>query len=170
MFPTISWLSLYLPIPVFQDATKIQYRTFDYAQIALDRHARRVEEQGEDTKPTVFSRLYTAGAEDTWSPIEIRNNAQVFIVGGSDTTANSMIYLIWAICKLPDVKAKLLGELATAPEDFGYDDLRDMPYLNLCVNETLRLAVRPAADRARRRHRARGPVHPRRCDHLDPEL
>lgn len=139
MFPTISWLSLYLPIPVFQDATKIQYRTFDYAQSALDRHARRVEEQGEDLKPTVFSKLYTAGAEDTWSPIEIRDNAQVFIVGGSDTTANSMIYLIWAICKLPDVKAKLLRELATIPEDFGYDDLRDMPYLNWCVNETLRL-------------------------------
>ncbi|KAI3397291.1 hypothetical protein diail_11023 [Diaporthe ilicicola] len=132
---------LYLPIPVFQDATMIQYRTFDYAQSALDRHAKRVEEQGEDTKPTVFSKLYTAGAEDTWSPIEIRDNAQVFIVGGSDTTANSMIYLIWAICKIPDVKAKLLKELAAVPEDFGYDDLRlrDMPYLNWCVNETLRL-------------------------------
>ncbi|KAG8165199.1 hypothetical protein KVR01_005474 [Diaporthe batatas] len=96
-------------------------------------------QQGEDTKPTVFSRLYTAGAEDTWSPIEIRDNAQVFIVGGSDTTANSMIYLIWCICKLPDVKSKLLKELATIPEDFSYDDLRDMPYLNWCVNETLRL-------------------------------
>ncbi|POS70630.1 cytochrome P450 [Diaporthe helianthi] len=66
-------------------------------------------------------------------------NAQVFIVGGSDTTANSMIYLIWCICKLPHVKSKLLRELATIPEDLGYDDLRDMPYLNWCVNETLRL-------------------------------
>ncbi|KAJ0301104.1 hypothetical protein Brms1b_012546 [Colletotrichum noveboracense] len=139
MFPTIAWFSLYLPIPVFRDATKIQYRTFDYAQGALDRHAARVEETGDDPKPTVFSKLYTAGEEDSWSPIEIRDNAQVFIVGGSDTTANSMIYLIWAVCKLPDVKKKLLAELATLPEDFGYEDLREMPYLNWIVNETLRL-------------------------------
>ncbi|KAJ3958249.1 hypothetical protein N0V92_005176 [Colletotrichum tropicale] len=139
MFPTIAWLSLYLPIPVFRDATKIQYRTFDYAQGALDRHAARVEETGDDPKPTVFSKLYTAGEEDSWSPIEIRDNAQVFIVGGSDTTANSMIYLIWAVCKLPDVKKKLLAELATLSEDFGYEDLREMPYLNWIVNETLRL-------------------------------
>ncbi|KAF9877845.1 benzoate 4-monooxygenase cytochrome [Colletotrichum karsti] len=139
MFPTISWFSLYLPIPVFRDATKIQYRTFDYAQSALDRHAKRVEELGDDPKPTVFSKLYTAGAEDTWSPIEIRDNAQVFIVGGSDTTANSMIYLIWAVCKLPDVKAKLLKELETLGEDFGYDELRELQYLNWIVNETLRL-------------------------------
>ncbi|KAF6820296.1 benzoate 4-monooxygenase cytochrome [Colletotrichum musicola] len=139
MFPTISWLSLYLPIPVFRDATKIQYRTFDYAQGALDRHAKRVEELGSDPQPTVFSKLYTAGAEDVWTPIEIRDNAQVFIVGGSDTTANSMIYLIWAVCKIPDVRKKLLKELEGLREDFGYDELREMPYLNCIVNETLRL-------------------------------
>lgn len=139
MFPTISWLSLYLPIPVFRDATKIQYRTFDYAQGALDRHAKRVEELGSDPQPTVFSKLYTAGAEDVWTPIEIRDNAQVFIVGGSDTTANSMIYLIWAVCKIPDVRRKLLKELEGLREDFGYDELREMPYLNCIVNETLRL-------------------------------
>ncbi|KAF4926122.1 Cytochrome P450 monooxygenase azaI [Colletotrichum viniferum] len=131
-FPTIAWFSLYLPIPVFRDATKIQARS-----TATPRASRRPA--SDDPKPTVFSKLYTAGEEDSWSPIEIRDNAQVFIVGGSDTTANSMIYLIWAVCKLPDVKKKLLAELATLPEDFGYEDLREMPYLNWIVNETLRL-------------------------------
>ncbi|KAL0931107.1 benzoate 4-monooxygenase cytochrome [Colletotrichum truncatum] len=139
MFPTISWLSLYLPIPVFRNATKIQYRTFDYAQRALDRHAKRVEEVGEDVKPTVFSKLYTAGAAETWTPIEVRDNAQLFIVGGSDTTANTLIYLIWTVCKIPDVKKRLLEELETLSEDFGYDELKEMLYLNCVIQETLRL-------------------------------
>ncbi|PHH85273.1 hypothetical protein CDD83_664 [Cordyceps sp. RAO-2017] len=139
MFPTIAKISLFLPIPVFRNATKIQYRTFDYAEKALSRHRTRVEQTGSDLRPTVFSRLYTAEAEETWSPIEIRDNAQVFIVGGSDTTANSMIYLIWAVCKIPQVKAKLLKELEILQQGYGYEDLRDKSYLNCIVNETLRL-------------------------------
>lgn len=139
MFPTIAKISLYLPIPVFKEATAIQYRTFDYAQGALNRHAKRVEETGSDPHPTVFSKLYNAGEEETWTPIEIRDNAQVFIVGGSDTTANSMIYLVWAVCKIPEIKAKLLRELDTLPENYGYDELKELTYVNWIVNETLRL-------------------------------
>lgn len=140
MFPLISFISLYLPIPVFRNATAIQYRTFDYAQRALDRHQARVNAaEGKDDHPTVFSRIYTAGEEESWTPIEIRDNAQVFIVGGSDTTANSMIYLIWCVCKLPNVRRRLLEELNTIGDDYGYDTLRDLPYLNHCVDEALRL-------------------------------
>ncbi|GJC95980.1 cytochrome P450 [Colletotrichum higginsianum] len=139
MFPTIAKISLYLPIPVFKEATAIQYRTFDYAQGALNRHAKRVEETGSDPHPTVFSKLYNAGEEETWTPIEIRDNAQVFIVGGSDTTANSMIYLVWAVCKIPEIRAKLLRELDTLPENYGYDELKELSYVSWIVNETLRL-------------------------------
>ncbi|EFQ36353.1 cytochrome P450 [Colletotrichum graminicola M1.001] len=138
-FPIIAFLSLYLPIPVFKEATTIQYRTFDYTQDALDRHAKRIEETGSDSHPSVFSKVYNAGQEETWTPIEIRDNAQVFIVGGSDTTANSMIYLVWAVCKYPNIKAKLLKELDGLPDDYTYDDLRELKYLNWVVNETLRL-------------------------------
>ncbi|KAK1566085.1 cytochrome P450 [Colletotrichum navitas] len=138
-FPIIAFLSLYLPIPVFKEATTIQYRTFDYTQAALDRHAKRIEETGSDSRPTVFRKVYNAGQEDTWTPIEIRDNAQVFIVGGSDTTANSMIYLVWAVCKHPKIKAKLLEELDGLPDNYTYDDLRELKYLNCVVDETLRL-------------------------------
>lgn len=140
MFPLISKISLVLPIPVFRTATQIQYRTFDYAQRALDRHRARVDAAGGvDEHPTVFSRIYGAGLDETWTPREIRDNAQVFIVGGSDTTANSMIYLIWCVCSLPHVRRRLLAALDTLPEDYTYEQLRDLPYLNHCVDEALRL-------------------------------
>ncbi|KAH8896591.1 cytochrome P450 [Thozetella sp. PMI_491] len=140
MFPTIAKISTVLPIPVFRNATQIQWRTFDYAEKALHRHTKLVENNGgTDPKPTVFSKLYEASHDETWTPIEVRDNAQVFIVGGSDTTANSMIYLVWSVCRDPEIKRKLLKELDSVPEAFSYDELRDMPYLNGIVDETLRL-------------------------------
>lgn len=139
-FPFIAWLSLYLPIPVFKDATAIQYRTFDYAEKALARHAKLVEDNGgTEPKPTVFSKVYNGEHEETWSATEVRDNAQVFIVGGSDTTANSMIYLVWAVCQDPDIKRQLLTELEGLSDDFSYEDLRTLPYINCIVDETLRL-------------------------------
>lgn len=140
MFPFISKLSLVFPIPVFRTATQIQYRTFDYAQRALDRHKARVQDAGgHDEHPTVFSRIYSAETDETWTPIEIRDNAQVFIVGGSDTTANSMIYLVWCVCTLPEVRRRLLAELRGLRDKFTYEELRDLTYLNACVDEALRL-------------------------------
>lgn len=140
MFPLIAKISTVIPVPVFSNATQIQWRTFDYAQRALDRHKDRVDQAGgQDEHPTVFSKIYSAETDETWTPTEIRDNAQVFIVGGSDTTANSMIYLIWSVCKLPHVRTKLLKEIQALPEDFSYDDLRDAKYLNCCVDEALRL-------------------------------
>ncbi|KAL8409070.1 hypothetical protein RB594_007495 [Gaeumannomyces avenae] len=108
---------------------------------------KQVEEAGGvDPRPTVFSRLYSATAEESWTPVEVRDNAQVFIVGGNDTTANSMIYLLWSVCRDPRVKARLLAELDTLTpaeggddQDFSYEQLRDLPYVNWVVNEMLRL-------------------------------
>ncbi|EJT78854.1 hypothetical protein GGTG_03948 [Gaeumannomyces tritici R3-111a-1] len=147
MFPTLAKVSAVVPIPAFRAATLIQWRTFDYAQRALDSHQKQVEEAGGvDPRPTVFSRLYSATAEESWTPVEVRDNAQVFIVGGSDTTANSMIYLLWSVCRGPRIKARLLAELDTLTpdeggdgQDFSYEQLRDLPYVNWVVNETLRL-------------------------------
>ncbi|KAK2023942.1 cytochrome P450 [Colletotrichum zoysiae] len=139
VFPIISRIAQYLPIPVFKDATAIQNRTFDYTQKALDRHAKRVEVMGRDLNPTVFSKIYDAKEKEMLTRIEMRDNAQVFIVGGSDTTANSLIYLVWAVCKNPEIKAKLLKELYSLPENYTYDHLKELTYLDYVINETLRL-------------------------------
>ncbi|TEA21658.1 Cytochrome P450 monooxygenase azaI [Colletotrichum sidae] len=138
-FPIVSRLARYLPIPVFKDATAIQFRTFDYTQRALDRHFQRVEEKGVDDHPMVFSKAFATDQEEQLTRIEMRDNAQVFIVGGSDTTANSMIYLVWAVCRNPAIKARLLAELDSLPDDYDYDALKNLAYLNMIIQETLRL-------------------------------
>lgn len=66
-------------------------------------------------------------------------NASAFIVAGSDTTANTMAYLLWSICQRPDIRDALVKEIQTLPEDFTEPDLRELPFLNQCIDETLRL-------------------------------
>lgn len=53
---------------------------------------------GHDEHPTVFPRIYgDEKTDEAWTAVEIRDNAQVFIVGGSDTTAIPMICLVWSV-------------------------------------------------------------------------
>ncbi|KAJ4180512.1 hypothetical protein NW767_014376 [Fusarium falciforme] len=86
----------------------------------------------------LFSKLFAAG-EDGLSDDEIRCEAQAYIVAGSDTTATSLTYLVWAVCRDMKVKQALLSELMSLPEDFGDSDLRQLPYLNAVIDETLRI-------------------------------
>jgi cytochrome P450 len=43
------------------------------------------------------------------------------------------------VCRHPEVKAKLLSELRTLSDDFDYERLKALPYLNLVIEETLRM-------------------------------
>ncbi|OLN92253.1 putative sterigmatocystin biosynthesis P450 monooxygenase STCB-like protein 1 [Colletotrichum chlorophyti] len=139
-FPILSRLAKYLPIPVFKDARALQQRTVDYAQQSLDRYAERVKGTSFESHPTLFSSLYSAGEEKKLTPIQMRDNAQVYIVGGTDTTATTLVYLIWSVCKNPQIRSRLLKELGTLPDDYTYDSqLKDLTYLNWIIQETLRL-------------------------------
>lgn len=139
-FPFLSRLAKYLPIPVFKDARALQHRTVDYAQQSLDRYAERINDTSFESYPTLFSNLYTAGNEKRLTSIQMRDNAQVYIVGGTDTTATTLVYLVWSVCKSPQIRSRLLEELGTLPDDYTYgNQLKDLTYLNWIIQETLRL-------------------------------
>ncbi|KAI2613414.1 cytochrome P450 [Hypoxylon sp. NC1633] len=137
-FPFLIKLGRYVRIPFIEEAIKIRQRTLDYAEQSIARHYRIVETEGEDAKPTLLSKLYKAG-DDGMAFHEVRANAMAYIIAGSDTAANTLTYLIWMVCRHPEVKARLLEELQKLHEDFEYHDVKSLPYLNLVIDETLRL-------------------------------
>ncbi|KAI1871900.1 hypothetical protein JX265_005886 [Neoarthrinium moseri] len=130
-FPFLVKLSYYVPIPFISEAVNNRKRLLQYSETSLGRHYRIVEEEGEDAKPTLLSKLYKAG-EDGLSFKEIRANAQSYI-------ANTLTYLVYNVCKHPEVKTKLVDELQGLPDDFDYNDVKSLPYLNQVIEETLRL-------------------------------
>jgi len=69
----------------------------------------------------------------------VREEARTFIIAGSDTTAITLTYLIWAVLKQPDLQRLLEEEVAGLSEELSLDELADAPLMNSVITETLRL-------------------------------
>jgi cytochrome P450 len=60
-------------------------------------------------------------------------------VAGSDTTAVSLTYLVWAVLKRPDLQRRVEEEVAHLEADFRDEDVARLPLLSNVIEETLRL-------------------------------
>jgi cytochrome P450 len=142
-FPAFLFHSKLLPLPVLKRAARATMRAYRDAEESVARHQRLEQADPTTAKPTLFSKLYQASEDDQLSLQETRDNAMAYLVAGSDTTSNSLTYLVWAVCRHPHVKAALLQELAASlPSDddgFGDRELKQLPYLNAVIDETLRI-------------------------------
>ncbi|KAI1431321.1 cytochrome P450 [Xylaria sp. CBS 124048] len=127
-----------VPLPGLKTAQDTGLRVRRYATESLQRHRDLVEKEGPNAQPTVLSKLYHAEGDESISPPEMVNNAQSYIVAGSDTTSNTLDYLVWAVCRDPEIKSRLNKELEALPEEFTYEELRHVPYLDHVIDETLR--------------------------------
>ncbi|KAI0018876.1 cytochrome P450 [Xylariomycetidae sp. FL0641] len=149
LFPVeaMDFLGRFLRIPFLQGLADAEERRLRYADESLARYEAAKAEEGGSTKPMLFSRLIHAQVDgESLARTEIRNEAELFITAGSDTTSNTLTYLTWAVCKRPEIKARLLRELAALPRDFTDADLRGLRYLDMVITETLRrYPVAPSA-------------------------
>ncbi|KAI1456501.1 putative cytochrome P450 [Annulohypoxylon moriforme] len=140
-FPFLTYLSNYIWVPVISVGLRVRNNIRIYATESLGRHYKLVEEQGEDAKPTLLSKLYRATEKDTDTLpfIELREDAMSYIAAGSDTTTNTLTYLLWAVCRHPEIKEKLMAEIRTLPDNFEDPDVKKLKYLDNVIQETLRL-------------------------------
>lgn len=72
------------------------------------------------------------------APMDLMFEAQSFITAGTDTTAVTLTYLIWAVTNDDSVREKLVKELQALPPDFTHAELKQLPYLNAVIDEALR--------------------------------
>ena len=70
---------------------------------------------------------------------DIREEAGNLIVAGSDTTAVTLTYLVWAVLKQPDLQTRLEDEIAHSSDELTKEELENAPILNSVIEETLRL-------------------------------
>ncbi|KAB8067048.1 cytochrome P450 [Aspergillus leporis] len=147
-FPMLLQLASILPLPYFRDAMKAGQRIAEYADQSLLAYKTSVARDATNPKPTLFTNLFHAGS-DKLSDIDLGSEAQGYIVGGSDNTAITLTYLVWAVCRDAEIKNGLLLELNTLPEIFGDDELKKLPFLNTVVQETLRLYATNPSSRPR---------------------
>ncbi|POS80270.1 hypothetical protein DHEL01_v201320 [Diaporthe helianthi] len=128
-----------LPIPGFGDNTQVVRKMEEYSTQSLGRYKRLVEENPDKPFPTLFTRLFKGEEDDVLTLKEMVDDAQSYIVAGTDTTAVTLTYAVWRVCQNPSIQKRLTEELQTLPEDFGNDEAVKLPYLNQVVDEALRL-------------------------------
>uniref|UniRef100_UPI00358F15FF cytochrome P450 3A9-like n=1 Tax=Myxine glutinosa TaxID=7769 RepID=UPI00358F15FF len=82
---------------------------------------------------------------------EIQAQAMIFILAGTDTTANTLSYVAYNLAVHPDIQRKLQNEIDKAFPDkseLTYEGVMGLPYLDMVISETLRMF--PIAARAHR--------------------
>lgn len=92
-----------------------------------------------------------AGKDETGKPMgreELTAEALTQLIAGSDTTSNSSCAIIYYLSNNPRVMRKLQDELDKVAEEkaggeevlhFDYEDVKNLPYLQACIDEALRL-------------------------------
>ncbi|KAM3512071.1 hypothetical protein MY11210_004268 [Beauveria gryllotalpidicola] len=140
-FPSLQPYARWLPDPFFSNGLAAVQ---NLAGIAIARVKSRIENPPDVERKDLLARLQE-GRDDKGEPLgreELTAEALTQLIAGSDTTSNSSCALLNYLCRNPRVFAKLQTELdAAIPEDTpvpSHDMVRDLPYLNNVLNETLR--------------------------------
>ncbi|KAK3102135.1 hypothetical protein FSP39_009074 [Pinctada imbricata] len=71
---------------------------------------------------------------------EILSNALIFFFAGYETTAATLSFLSFELAHSPDIQDKLYQEVMknVGEEEADYENVSNLPYLDMCINETLR--------------------------------
>lgn len=139
-FPLLSKLAQQgVPVPGLQDVSEVAGKLIKYATESLQRHQRLVEQEPTSSVPTLFTKLLRGQEDETLPFKEIMDEAQVYIIAGSDTTALTLTYLVWSVCRQPAIQRRLVEEAQRLPADFHDHDVQQLPYLNQVIEEALRL-------------------------------
>jgi cytochrome P450 len=76
-----------------------------------------------------------------FSDMQVAAQSNTFILAGYETTANTLAFCVYLLCKHPEAQQKLIAEV----DAFGKDreptlaDLEQLPYTSAVVNEALRV-------------------------------
>ncbi|KJZ69528.1 hypothetical protein HIM_11070 [Hirsutella minnesotensis 3608] len=144
-FPLLTSIAHVVPLPFFSQAVGLTRKLECYASESLGRYKRLVDSDPDHVRQTLFTNLFKAKEDEHLTFEEIRDEAEVYIIAGSNSTAVTLSYLVWSVCRHPRVQAALVRELRTLPDDFNELQLKELPYLNQVITETLRLNA-PALD------------------------
>lgn len=123
-----------IPIKALQDMFRPNDVLYEYGNKYLD------SVKASETSSNIFSNI-AAEAEkgDKLSMEDVHLEASGLIIAGTDTTAVTLTYLVWAVLSRPTLQQDLEQEVAELPDDYGDADMENLPLLNAVIEETLRL-------------------------------
>lgn len=130
------WITPLVPFLVPRDLPgKLAYHKKQTAEMT----ARRIKRQDSITHADFFQRILEKGEFEEES---LRENANVLIVAGSETTATTLSGVTYHLLHNENMLKKLQDEVRTAfssPEEITGDSTQHLLYLHACLEEALRI-------------------------------
>lgn len=112
--PFVLWIASRLRLPVFNKLLNAGPRAAIWAKETIQSYKKLLTE--DNPKLTLFTPLFNKG-DKGFKDDQIIHLAGSNITAGSHTTATVMTYTVWAVCKHPEVRDKLVAEVLALPED-----------------------------------------------------
>lgn len=138
--PQLKPYAKYLPDPFFTQGIKA---VENLAGIAIARVNERLAHPSD--RVDLLARLME-GRDETGAPLardELTAEALTQLIAGSDTTSNTACALLYHVLATPHVAPKLHAELDAALPDPSavprYAQVKDLPYLDAVIKETMRI-------------------------------
>ncbi|GAB7339113.1 hypothetical protein MBLNU457_5787t1 [Dothideomycetes sp. NU457] len=124
-----------IPIPLLKRVLHADDRVLEQGKLAV------INSKSFSQSTNIFASIVAEAekGETTLIDADIQSEAGNFMIAGSDTTSNTLTYLIWAVVSRPDVRQVLEQEAATVEEPLTDAKLEHLPILNAVIDETLRL-------------------------------
>ncbi|KAH7041525.1 cytochrome P450, partial [Microdochium trichocladiopsis] len=131
----------HLPFFPFATLRGVSTRLASFAKSYIDDYRARLSSGATSHTILLDKALETQAREGRISEPEILSNAVILMLAGTDTTANTLAYMLWLLAKYPDVKARLVEEIEQAqlPGTPGIEELGKLKYLEYFMLEVMRL-------------------------------
>ncbi|OTB01148.1 hypothetical protein M426DRAFT_25861 [Hypoxylon sp. CI-4A] len=142
-YPYLKPYAKWLPDPFF---SKGLAAVQNLAGIAIARVKDRLENPPQINRTDLLAKLQE-GRDDKGEPLgfeELTAEALTQLIAGSDTTSNTSCALLYHAARTPGVLEKMQKELDEASPDDSikvpdYEAIKNLPYLQMVINETLRI-------------------------------
>lgn len=126
-----------MPLKKVQEIVKATVEINRHGEIAV----RNMRQSGENTA-NLFTQIVAASEGEqkiSLTDKDVKEEAGNLTVAGSDTTAVTLTYLVWAVLKQPELQSQLEYEVSQLSNDLTNAELEAAPLLNSVIEETLRL-------------------------------
>ncbi|KAL9097914.1 MAG: hypothetical protein Q9165_000240 [Trypethelium subeluteriae] len=134
-FPWLSKVLKRIPTESFGRIFRASSYVLEFATPAV------VASKKEGGEANLFATMFANAEKDDeqLDDYDVRVEAANLIIAGSDTTAVTLTYLIWAVLQRPALRKALEDEVDKLPADFRDADIEKLPLLGAVMEETLRL-------------------------------
>ncbi|KAJ5382079.1 uncharacterized protein N7496_004507 [Penicillium cataractarum] len=134
--PLLGFIGRHVPIP----SIKVMFRAGDY----LTEYGRRAVKHSRatsDSARNIFSGIIGESEKGggALTDLDVITEAGNLIVAGSDTTAVTLTYLVYAVLSNPRLQREVEDEVQLLSDDYSDETLEQLPLLNATIKETLRL-------------------------------